>query len=281
VTLWHDPTGGAWALYPPVELAAVLFAAAVTPVVVMMFRRRGQETMMDNDETTIIDRDETGMVVTRGTNPEAPGPAEIQTLRVVPEHRAAAKVPTMPVPIARVECEHCGGTGYMPGINDMLNESAGLIGDHGDEVVRLFYGVLLRAAPDLLALFPGDPRAGEFGTDHRGADQREKLLRALVALADLYDPSIPAKMDRLDMALRQFGRSHAAFARPDGTARAATLEEYAAVKEALFTTLARFAQDQWKPEYTAAWSQAYDYAAGVMIAEQYRSGFSAARFPRV
>ncbi len=113
-----------------------------------------------------------------------------------------------------------------------------------------------------------------------GRQQRDKLLKALVALSDLYDPADAEKMDKLDTALKAFGRSHAAFARPDGTIKGATWEEYAAVKEVLFRTLVAAAGAAWRPELTAAWSQAYDYAAAVMVAEQYRSGFSAPRFPR-
>lgn len=180
----------------------------------------------------------------------------------------------------RTDCEHCGGRGFMPGINDLLTESVALLGDEGDEVIRMFYSSLLRAHPQLMTLFPGDPTQGDFGSDHKGAVQRDRLLKALTALAGLYDPSSPAKMDHLDQALASFGRSHAAFTRQDGTIKGATLEEYAAVKEALFSTLVAAAGAQWKPEYTEAWSQAYDYATAVMLAEQFRSGFSAPRFPR-
>lgn len=168
----------------------------------------------------------------------------------------------------------------MPGINDFLTESIALLGDEGDEVVRLFYSSLLRAQPQLLTLFPGDPTQGDFGSDHKGAVQRDRLLKALIALANMYDPADPAKMASLDQALASFGRAHASFARQDGSVRGATLDEYAAVKDALFSTLVRVAGRKWIPEYTEAWSQAYDYAAAVMLTEQFRSGFTAPRFPR-
>jgi hemoglobin-like flavoprotein len=195
----------------------------------------------------------------------------------------ARYVPTNPQPLIsqhRTDCQECGGRGYMPGINDLLGESVKLLGDNGDEVIRLFYSSLLRAHPQLMTLFPGNPTQGEFGTDHKGAQQRDRLLKALSALADLYDPASDEKMKHLDQALASFGRAHASFIRQDGTIRGATLEEYAAVKEALFTTLMRVAGEKWKPEYTEAWSQAYDYAAAAMITEQFRSGFAAPRFPR-
>jgi hemoglobin-like flavoprotein len=214
--------------------------------------------------------------------PEGDGPP-LQPLHRPPypsKLAARAAVPHAMVNQHREQCEHCGGTGYMPAISDYLRESISLLGDQGDEVVRTFYGVLLRSAPDLVSLFPGNPTEGDLGTDHRGAKQRERLLGALIALSDLYDPDDDAKMERLDTALASFGRSHAAFVRPDGTIMGATIEEYAAVKTALFSTLVKAAGNAWKPEYTAAWSQAYDYASGVMLAEQYRSGFSSPRFPR-
>jgi hemoglobin-like flavoprotein len=180
----------------------------------------------------------------------------------------------------RTDCHECGGRGFMPGINDLLQESVKLLGNEGDEVIRLFYSALLRAHPQLITLFPGNPTQGEFGSDHKGAKQRDRLLKALTALAGLYDPADSDKMKHLDDALAQFGRAHASFVRQDGTMRGATLEEYAAVKEALFATLMRVAGSKWKPEYTEAWSQAYDYAAAAMLTEQFRSGFAAPRFPR-
>lgn len=192
----------------------------------------------------------------------------------------SAVVPSPMIQAGRTECPYCKGRGYVPGINDLLNESLALLGDSGDDVVRAFYSRLFVAAPNLRAIFPGDPTQGDLGTDHKGARQRELLLSALAALADLYDPADSDKMDRLDSALKRFGRTHASFDRKDGTVRGATIEEYAAVKDALFTTLIRTAQDEWKAEYSEAWGQAYDYAAGVMIAEQYRSGFTAPRFAR-
>jgi hemoglobin-like flavoprotein len=181
----------------------------------------------------------------------------------------------------RVECEHCKGVGYVPGINDLLVESASLIGDRGDEVVRLFYSTLLSDAPAMTYLFPSDIVSASAGTQNsKGVAQREKLLGALVALAENYHPGDPARMARLDRELQRFGRAHAGFVRPDGTTSGATLEEYAAVKAALFSTLVRVAAEKWKPEYAVAWSQAYDYATAIMLGEQLRSGFVAPRFPR-
>lgn len=197
-----------------------------------------------------------------------------------PRLYGSASVPQPIVSQARVHCTHCEGRGYVPGVNDLLSESLALLGDQGDDVIRAFYSRLFMVAPELASLFPGNPTEGEFGTDHKGAVQRERLLAALAALAELYDPADAEKMGRLDGALDRFGRAHAAFVRQDGTIKGATWEEYAAVKDALFTTLVRTAAEAWRAEYTEAWSLAYDYAAAGMVSAQQRSGFSAPRFPR-
>lgn len=218
------------------------------------------------------------------------------------------------MPIIQAErqtCPACKGTGYMPSQNDLLRESIALVGDGGDMVVKEFYTRLLQAAPDLASLFPPDllidaktpdwegysdegkremlVRAGLIGENdplpadppvRDGRKQRDRLLGALVALSQSYDRTDFAAMNRLDIALASFGRHHAAFARPDGTVSGATLEEYAAVKAVLFATLIDAAGEAWKPEYTAAWSDAYDYAAGVMMAEQRRTEMLVPRMPR-
>jgi len=195
----------------------------------------------------------------------------------------------------KVECGECRGTGYLiMSTNDLLKESLALVTD-GDGLVREFYSRLLTAAPDLAALFPPDlltaaaPGRPEVVSDGsalrpaptRGARQRDKLLGALIALADLYDTDSDEKMGKLDTALRAFGRSHAAFHRPDGRVLGATFDEYAAVKAALFATLADTAGSAWASEYTAAWSEAYDFAAVTMMHEQHRAGFSFPRQARV
>jgi hemoglobin-like flavoprotein len=233
---------------------------------------------------------------------------------------AAAKVPAPLVRVEREPCPHCEGMGYMPSISDHLRASIALVGQSGDPIVQAFYAELLSLAPGLAGLFPRDLldlnspaeplvptgegltdegkremliRAGLIGENdplppdpprpfRTGRQQRDKLLKALIALSELYDPADDDKMNRLDTALKIYGRSHAAFIRPDGSVQGATWEEYATVKTVLFRTLAAAAGAAWKPEYTASWSQAYDYAAAVMVAEQHRSGFSeqVPRFPR-
>lgn len=204
--------------------------------------------------------------------------SEVQTARAT--FGVGERVPEPLVRLVREPCAHCDGRGYMAGLNDLLKESAALLGDQGDEVVRLFYSALFKEDPDLIALFPGDPREGDLGTDHRGVQVRELLLAAVLGIAEYYDPGNPEKMGRLRKLAEAWGRKHAAFARRDGTVRPATLEEYASVKHALFTTLVRVAAEKWRPEYTEAWSRAYDCVAGWMISEQHASAFTAPRFAR-
>jgi hemoglobin-like flavoprotein len=173
------------------------------------------------------------------------------------------------------------GTGNVLTTNDLLRRSIALLGDNGDDTVREFYRRLLDFAPSLAALFPADlVAATEVETDSPGKRQRDKLLAALVALSQTYDPADAESMAILDTHLATFGRSHAAFHRPDGSIRGATVGEYLAVKRILFETLHDAAGKEWRPEYDDAWSEAYDYAMVGMLYTAQRSGFRAARYPR-
>jgi hemoglobin-like flavoprotein len=175
-------------------------------------------------------------------------------------------------------CPHCRGTGYVLTTNDLLRESIALLGDAGDDVMRLFYENLLNAAPYLAPLFPRDLTTP--GGDGAGKMQRDKLLGALVAVSQTYDPDHPEQMQILDTHLETFGRSHAAFDRGNGRVQGATLAEYNAVKVVLFNTLHDVAGALWRPEYDDVWSEAYDYAAGGMLFHGMRSGFKSARYAR-
>lgn len=192
-------------------------------------------------------------------------------------HTAEPEQRTIPV-----TCPTCKGLGHMPRtVSELLRESIALIPpDGGQQVIREFYRRLLTAAPDLAALFPPDLiTAAVDDTASPGRMQRDKLLQALAALAELYGTS-SSDRQRLDTALRAYGRSHAAFARPDGTTKGATIEEYLAVKQALMDTLHTAAGDAWLPGYDDAWAEAYDYAMIVMLHEQITSGMAFPRQPR-
>jgi hemoglobin-like flavoprotein len=185
----------------------------------------------------------------------------------------------------RPPCPACRGKGYVMTTSDLLRESIALLdGETGDTAILTFYSRLLDAAPNLAEIFPSDllaPRDPLGDPDSRGLKQRDKLYGALKALATMYDPDNPDSLEPLDTALQAMGRAHAAFWRPsEGVTRGATLEEYAAVKAVLFGTLHDLAGEAWLPEYDAAWSEAYDYAAAEMLREQHHSGFKSARYPR-
>lgn len=178
----------------------------------------------------------------------------------------------------RQDCQHCRGTGKVLTTNDLLRESIGLLGDQGDEVMRVFYVNLLDTVPYLARLFPADLTSHT--ADGAGKMQRDKLLGALIAVSQTYDPDRPEQMQILDTHLQSFGRSHAAFDRGNGKVQGATLAEYNAVKVVLFNTLHDVAGDAWLPEYDDVWSEAYDYAAGGMLFYGMRSGFKSARYAR-
>lgn len=204
-------------------------------------------------------------------------------------------------PGVRVACAHCGGSGYVNRtISELLRQSLGLIGDNGDQIVATFYRRLLVPTEEELAaaknddpiakrdiaskralavLFPKDIVSAAHGSGDPGALQRDRLLGALAALAELYGTT-PDDRQRLNTSLRAFGRHHAAFARPDGTVSGATPEEYLAVRAALFDTLHEAAGDAWQPSYDLAWTEAYNYAMVTMLHEQYNSNMTMPRYPR-
>jgi hemoglobin-like flavoprotein len=187
---------------------------------------------------------------------------------VAPEDSGVHAIPVAPA--EREECPKCRGRGYVPTTNELLRESIALVADGGDMVVKEFYTRLLQAAPDLAALFPPDLLTAASGNElSDGYGQRNRLLGALVSLSQLYDPTNPDLMTRLGVFLMTWGGRHAAFQRPDGTVRGATLAEYEAVRKVLFTVLSDAAGDKWLPEYTAAWDEAYEHAAEGMIAGQF------------
>lgn len=178
--------------------------------------------------------------------------------------------------IERERCDHCRGTGLVLTTNDLLRESLALLGDSGDAVVRDFYTLLFEKAPHLAGLFPTDLLA-----EDTISGQRDKLLEALTALAQTYDPGNSSRMEILDRHLEVFGRSHANFTYRGGMPHGpATLDEYQAVKVVLFSTLHTAAGAAWRPEYDAAWAEAYDYAASAMLYHGLRAGVKAERYVR-
>jgi len=165
-----------------------------------------------------------------------------------------------------VQCVGCEGHGKVQmSVHDVLGESIALIQDHADDVVRRFYKRLFTLAPAISGMFPKDLlTAPAHAEGSPGAHQRDMLVGALVKVATLYGAGEREERE-LDTVLRQAGRSHASFAFPgEDLPRPAGPDEYALVKRALFETLTEVAGNLWRPEYTKAWGEAYDYAATEM-----------------
>lgn len=126
------------------------------------------------------------------------------------------------------------------GDQQLLVSSLEAIGSSADEVVRSFYARLFDGRPYLRNLFPAGLRVDS-----------DRLFSALIGLAEALE-----KIHDLVPVLEQLGRDHRKYGiRP---------AHYDAVRQALIGALEEHAGPSWRPAYTAAWTRAYDYAAGVM-----------------
>ena len=126
---------------------------------------------------------------------------------------------------------------------ETLEESFDLVAPRGDELVSRFYDRLFETAPEVKPLFERVDMDG----------QRQALLNMLVVLREsLRD------LDDIVPDLEDLGERHV-----DYGAQAA---HYPVVGEVLIGTMAEMAGDSWKPEYTAAWQEAYGVVQGVMLA---------------
>lgn len=180
-------------------------------------------------------------------------------------------------------CTGCFGTGYVMSVSDLLRMSLGLLGDNPakhHELIAGFYARLLTAAPELVPLFPPDLTDPTSSAD--GKIQRDRLLSGLIAVGQMYDPDHPdaEPMQVLCKELERLGRSHAAFQRPDGRVRGATVREYNSVGDLLLSTLGGAVGPAWVTAVNEAWDEAYDFAARGMIAGAWNAGFKSARYPR-
>jgi hemoglobin-like flavoprotein len=130
----------------------------------------------------------------------------------------------------------------MPLDIDALETSFDLIAPRGEELVDTFYARLFAAAPAVEPLFAGTELSR----------QKAKLLAALVLLRkSLRD------LDAIVPTLRRLGERHDAYgARPD---------HYPVVGEVLIASMAELAGDAWRPEYEAAWADAFQVVAGAML----------------
>jgi hemoglobin-like flavoprotein len=123
----------------------------------------------------------------------------------------------------------------------LLAESLELIAPVAGELVTSFYDQLFAEYPEVRRMFPVNLE-----------DQKEKLLKAIIALVTHYD-----RPDQLLPALSAMGRRHEAYG--------VRIDHYSAVGLTLLSTLRRFAGTAWNAEYEGAWLRAYTFAAGTMM----------------
>jgi hemoglobin-like flavoprotein len=125
---------------------------------------------------------------------------------------------------------------------ETLEESFDLVAPQGDELMRRFYDRLFEVAPAVKPLF------AEADMDR----QRKALLNMLGVLrASLRD------LDEIVPDLEALGAKHAEWG--------AQPEHYPVVGQVLVGEMAPIAGDAWKPEYTAAWQEAYAVVQNVML----------------
>jgi hemoglobin-like flavoprotein len=125
---------------------------------------------------------------------------------------------------------------------ELLEESFDLVAPQGDELMKTFYDNLFETAPAVKPLF------AEVDMEH----QRQALLNMLVVLREsLRD------LDDIVPDLEDLGARHVDYG--------AQADHYPVVGEVLIRSMSEIAGDAWKPEYTAAWQEAYGAVQGVML----------------
>jgi hemoglobin-like flavoprotein len=125
---------------------------------------------------------------------------------------------------------------------ETLEESFDLVAPQGDELIRKFYDRLFEVAPSVQPLFANVDMER----------QRQALLNMLVVVREsLRD------LDDIVPDLEDLGARHVGYG--------AQAEHYPVVGDVLLETMAGVAGDAWKPEYTAAWQEAYGVIQGVML----------------
>jgi methyl-accepting chemotaxis protein len=126
---------------------------------------------------------------------------------------------------------------------ETLEESFDLVAPKGDELVKRFYERLFETAPAVQPLFE------KVDMDR----QRQALLNMLLVLREsLHD------LEDVAPDLEELGARHVGYG--------AQAEHYPVVGSVLLETMAEIGGDEWKPEYTAAWQEAYGVIQEVMLA---------------
>jgi hemoglobin-like flavoprotein len=127
---------------------------------------------------------------------------------------------------------------------EKLEESFDLVAPQGEELMTRFYDRLFEVAPAVKPLF----------ADVDMVRQRQALLNMLIVLREsLHD------LDDIAPDLQALGARHAA-------EYGAEPAHYPVVGQVLIESMAAVAGDAWKPEYTAAWQEAYGVVQDVMLA---------------
>jgi methyl-accepting chemotaxis protein len=126
---------------------------------------------------------------------------------------------------------------------DSLERSFDLVAGRGEDLVKLFYRRLFEVAPATRALFAGVDMA----------TQRRALLAKLVALRNSL-----RNIEEIVPDLEELGTRHVAYG--------AEAAHYPVVGAVLIETMAEVGGADWTPEYTAAWTRAYQIVADSMIA---------------
>jgi hemoglobin-like flavoprotein len=125
---------------------------------------------------------------------------------------------------------------------ETLEESFDLVAPQGEELIKRFYERLFEVAPAVQPLF------AKVDMEH----QRQALLNMLLVLREsLHD------LEDVVPDLEALGARH--------TEYGAQPEHYPVVGTVLLETMAEIGGDAWKPEYTAAWQEAYGLIQEVML----------------
>jgi hemoglobin-like flavoprotein len=125
---------------------------------------------------------------------------------------------------------------------ETLEESFDLVAPQGEELIKRFYDRLFETAPAVKPLF------AKVDMER----QRQALLNMLLVLREsLRD------LDDVVPDLEELGARHVGYG--------AEAEHYPVVGSVLLETMAEIAGEAWKPEYTAAWQEAYGVVQNVML----------------
>jgi hemoglobin-like flavoprotein len=125
---------------------------------------------------------------------------------------------------------------------EALETSFDLVAPRGDDLMDEFYRRLLETAPAVKPLFAR--------TDLKA--QKAMLLGTLVLLRKSL-----RNLDAIVPKLRELGARHVAYG--------ALPEHYPVVGEVLIASMAKIAGDAWRPEFEAAWGEAFAIVAGAML----------------